>query len=480
MLLESLLNSTRKHQLLHAGDRLGVAVSGGKDSVALLRLLLDARDELGIVLSVVHFNHKIRGHDAQQDERFVAALAHQHDLHLHSTSADTREFAQQSRMSLEAAGRKLRHQFFRQLFAESALDKIATAHTMDDQAETVLLRILRGAGTRGLAGIYPQLFVAPGKTIVRPLLGVRRSELAEYLTQIGQPWREDTSNLDIRFLRNRVRHRLIPTLEQEFQPGIVSTLAELADVAREEESFWSRELASAQVRARLKISRAAKTTSPGEIGSQQAVVLNARELRLAPLAMQRRLIRAAAEDLGLSLEFRHVQEILDLMGQRSSIATKGIELPSGHLAELSGGELRIEKRCPKRMQEPGGHGYDYVLPVPGEVRVPELGVVFRARHVVPNQEEQGLARCLLASDRLHELRVRNWCPGDRFWPVHTKSPKKVKELLQQRKISGATRPLWPVVTSGTEIIWMRGFSISANYFAQPGSTEAILIEELPE
>ena len=178
---EKVLASIREHGLLKPGDRVGVAVSGGADSVAMLRALLELRGELGIVLSVLHFNHKIRGADADEDERFVQGLAGQQGLEFHGSSADVPAYAAEHKLSLEAAGREARYQFFESFFERQALDAVTTGHTMDDQAETVLMRVLRGAGTRGLGGIYPKRAVigcgggAVGY-IVRPLLGVRRAD----------------------------------------------------------------------------------------------------------------------------------------------------------------------------------------------------------------------------------------------------------------------------------------------------------------
>jgi tRNA(Ile)-lysidine synthase len=185
---ERVLNYIRKHALMRPGDRVGVAVSGGADSVALLRLLLEARAELGIVLSVVHFNHKIRGADADADEQFVRDLARGFDLQFHCDSGDTPACAREHKLSLEAAARKLRYAFFARLTADSSVHRVATAHTRDDQAETVLMRFLRGSGTRGLAGIHPELRSANG-AVVRPLLDIARDELRAYLHSLGQSWR---------------------------------------------------------------------------------------------------------------------------------------------------------------------------------------------------------------------------------------------------------------------------------------------------
>ena len=157
--VQVVLDYVRRQDLLHAGDRVGVAVSGGADSVALLRIMLELRQELGIILSVVHFNHKLRRAEAEADEQFVAQLAHQHKLELHIGSGDVAAYARNQHLSTEAAARQLRYRYFRRLLEEKTLNRIATGHTLDDQAETVLLRVVRGAGTRGLAGIYPQLQV---------------------------------------------------------------------------------------------------------------------------------------------------------------------------------------------------------------------------------------------------------------------------------------------------------------------------------
>ena len=291
-----LLGFIRKHRLLKAGDRLAVAVSGGVDSAALLRLLLELRGDFGIVLSVVHFNHKLRGEESDADERFVAELARTHGLEFRRGEGDVRACADTG-LSLEAAARKLRYEFFGELLRERPLDRIATAHTLDDQAETVLLRLARGAGTRGLAGIYPRVAEAAcartqiprfarddigggddifQPSIIRPLLGVRRAELVGYLGEIGQGWREDSSNLSRDHARNRVRQELLPWVEINLNPSVRERLAETAEIAREEEAYWQREIEPLLV---------------------QCWNADTRSLRLPefvkmPLALQRRVVRS--------------------------------------------------------------------------------------------------------------------------------------------------------------------------------------------
>ncbi len=217
-----------------AGDRIGVAVSGGADSVALLRLLADLRPVLGINLAVLHFNHLLRGAESDADEQFVASLAADLNLELLAARDDVAAAALARGWNLEDAGRRLRYGFFSSLLNAGQVTRVAVAHTADDQAETVLARLLRGTGPAGLASIYP----VKGR-IVRPLLGIRRQELRAALVQRGQSWREDPSNQDATRLRAKLRHDVLPLLERGVQPGIVSHLGRLAQLAREDEAFWT-------------------------------------------------------------------------------------------------------------------------------------------------------------------------------------------------------------------------------------------------
>lgn len=272
---------------MRAGDRVAAAVSGGADSVALLCLLLELRDELGIVLSIAHVNHKLRGEESDEDERFVAKLARQYglDFHVREAGIDDGDSS-----GIEAAARERRYEFFRQLARDGRVSKIATAHTLDDQAETVLLRIFRGTGIRGLAGIHPRMvFKEQGRVlgeVVRPLLGFRRARLLEFLRERDQSWREDSSNRDLAFLRNRVRHRLLPMIGEEFGEAAIEHMGELAEIARAEEEMTS-------------------TQYSVPSSQQTGASLLAGPLLALPLAGQRRLVRswlkANACDVSLSL-----------------------------------------------------------------------------------------------------------------------------------------------------------------------------------
>ncbi len=489
-LADRLLQTIRKQKSIRAGDRVAVAVSGGADSVALLCLLLELRAELGIVPSVAHVNHKLRGEESDEDERFVAKLARQHGLELHTGEApiDRRHISQigseigfgsRSGISgIEAAARKLRYGFFRQLARDGRASKIVTAHTLDDQAETVLLRIFRGTGIRGLSGVHPRIvFQEKGHAfgeLVRPLLGFRRAALQEFLRQQGQSWREDSSNRDIAFLRNRVRHRLLPMIGEEFGEAAIEHMAELAEIARAEEEQWR--CGHPEV--------AAPGGGAGE--TRQTASLPLEPLLVLPLAAQRRLVRAwlEANAPGLSISFRLIEETLELA---RGVAGRKLELPDGrgfprrNLRRLRH-QLLLESEAVSSLSEAGHQqpaDYEYALAVPGAVEVPELGACVEARVVeagsVPEQERGQL----LDLERMpKEVLIRNWRAGDRYWPAHTAAAKKVKELLSDRHATGAEKKLWPVaVAEGCGLVWMRGFAVPAVFRVPAGAAHAIWIRE---
>lgn len=448
-----------KHELLKPGDRVGIAVSGGADSVALLRLFIDLRGQLGTVLSVVHLNHKLRGADSDDDERFVVQLAQQHDLELFSDRADVAAYASEHQLSLETAAREVRYQFFRRLLHEQRLNHIATAHTLDDQAETVLLRIARGAGTRGLAGIYPKLLISSQesgvgsqRTIIRPLLSSRRKDLELYLKAMSQLWREDRSNRDLRHSRNRVRHGIMPRMERNLNPSIREALAETAEIARAEEDYWQQQVTST-------------------LGENPGSNLTRSALHHLPMALQRRVIRSWAETNGLRLEFHHVEEILEVVSDEPDSPNSAC-LPDGWIVGRSKEELHLQKGVP-----PEGVDYEFFVPVPGIIDLPALNL--RLEVAASAASDKTRADHLLNPSLLgKKLCIRNWRAGDRFWPCHSKGPKKIKELLQDKHITGESRKSWPVATVGDEIIWVRGFPVATNFRAHDGQ-DSVIIRETP-
>jgi tRNA(Ile)-lysidine synthase len=448
-LARRVLTYIQQHALIKAGDRVGIAVSGGADSVALLLLLRELSGELGIICSVIHFNHKLRGTESDADEEFVVDLAARNQLEMHRASGDVLALAEEKRLSIETAARELRYDYFRRVLENSHLNRIATGHTLDDQAETVLLRIARGSGTRGLAGIYPQLSV-PGSqfSVVRPLLGIRRKELEAYLCGLGQTWREDLSNRDLRHARNRVRHEVLPQVERELNPSIRETLAEMAEIARAEEEYWQRQMDGLM---------------PSAWAGNE---LNASTLTDLPLAVKRRIVRRGAERLGVRLDFEQVEQILQLVSGRG----KCVVLSHGWVASRSRDRVRFGPAADNASLD-----YQYPLLVPGRTEVPPAGIALETM-LVPSASGYNPDQLLNPTLLKAELRVRNWRAGDRFWPAHTKEPKKIKELLQQRHLTGTQRKLWPVVASGQDVIWVRGFSCPEGLHAV--SEQGLLIREV--
>ena len=514
-LAQRALDSIRRLDFLRPGDRIAVAVSGGADSVGLLRLLLEIRHELGIVLSVVHFNHKLRGAESDDDEAFVSDLARAHQLELHLSSGNVAAEAEANHLSIETAAREMRYAFFRELQEEDTagsrrLDAVATGHTLDDQGETVLMRILRGTGTHGLGGIYPVVALEEESTdeanetspkVIRPLLTIRHRELEAYLHEIGQPWREDSSNQNLHHTRNRVRHVLLPLLERKFNPAVTANLSELADIARAEEDYWENEV-SGWMGTAIHWSEPDWARShapegsliqlqPHNVALQKRLlepgplIMNASVdliwLLSEPLAIQRRAIKAVGDTAGFPLEFKHVEEIVRFALDECN-SGKQLSLPLGwkvvrepEALTFLTPDLRTQDRTPT--------DYEYSLALPGRAIVPEAGLVIEAVHVLPGQlnhsNPDGLDRMLDASLVSNPLRVRNWRAGDRFWPVHTKAPKKIKELLQEQHITGAERQTWPVVINGDDIVWVRGLPAATQFGARDGTTGAILIRAFP-
>lgn len=444
------LKHLRDSGLLRAGDRLGVAVSGGADSVTLLRLLYEARSDLGLVLSVVHFHHGIRGDEADADEKFVRELAGSLKLEAHVGSGSARSRSQQHSQSLETAARELRYTYFRELLSKGVLDKIATAHTLDDQAETVLMRTLRGAGTRGTAGIHPS---QDDGRIIRPLLAFRRTDIESYLKEIGQPWREDSTNRDTHHTRNKIRHELMPLLAKDYNPNIAETLARVAEVSRDEEAYWQAEIAKLLpfvVTTGKPVRGGGRSHSTGS----KQIAVNLEALAKQPLALQRRLLKAAAESAGAEADLQHVEELL-----RAAHGTiPRCELPGGMVAERTHRELQFTERAPKANERAQ---YHYPLAVPGEVQVAEINTVVRARveplasgaaSYNPATHPQADTIVLPATP---QLEVRNWRDGDRFRQAHSSGEKKVKDILQSLNVPADARRIWPVVESAGQIIWVK-------------------------
>jgi len=453
VVLERIQQSIVRYGMFAPGQRVGVAVSGGADSVCLLDVLVELAPRWDLRLSVLHLDHRLRGAESEADAEFVGELAARLGLEFHLRRVDVRASAGAD--NLEQAARRARREFFLEFLREGRLERVALGHTRSDQAETVLFRFLRGSGTTGLAGIWP---VTP-EGLVRPLIEVERREVLGYLRERGLRWREDSSNLDRSFARNRIRHELLPQLTSQWNPSLTESLANTAVIAREDEEYWAREigrLAASELRV---------------WGS--SVLLRAGALTGSPPAVARRLIRHAIQrargDLR-GVDYVHVEQVMRLAGRK---AGHGRAQVPGLGVMRSFDWIRLATAAG---ESPAG-GYQIALAVP-------------CRYLVPGTEVEISLEPLGAETRYNTegshldwnrisgpLELRNWRPGDRYRPAGHASQVKLKRLFQQARVPLWVRRLWPIITGGDAILWAGGFGPSADHLAGPGARAALRVQQ---
>lgn len=408
--LESVAKSISRYSMLPPAVRVVAAVSGGADSVCLVHVLRETGANLA---GIAHFNHKLRGGESDEDERFVAALALRFDLPLF------RAGARPGRGNLEQEARRARREFFRRLIRDGVCDRVALGHTRDDQAETVLFRILRGAGLAGLAGIHP----VTDDGLVRPLLEVSREQVRGYLRARGIEWREDSSNADPRFARNRLRRDLLPRLRRDWNPKIDEALAQLADLAFEEERWWN-----------------TQQSRDGQ-GAGPAVELDHDLLSTLPRALARRTVRNAIRQVKGDLrgiEFQHIEQVLEM--KRGKLRLPGV------FAARSFAWVRLAI-CEAASLDP----VQVVLPATYEQAAIRLEL----------HETPAPACANLRVDRAAPIVLRGWRPGDHYRPAGQSRDQKLKEMFQSARIPSWRRPAWPILESEGRILWARGFGVAA-------------------
>jgi len=440
--------------------RLAVALSGGADSVALLRILAARSRELGLALHAAHLHHGLRGAEADADLEFCRALAAKLGLPFHEARVDTHQEAQANLKSgkaaetIEEAARRLRYQWFRQLMSSGELDAIATAHTLDDQAETVLAKFLRGAWTEGLSGIHPKLEGPEGGgSIIRPLLGATHAEIETYLRELGQDWREDSSNRNLTFTRNRIRHELLPLLES-WNPRLREHMAQMAALALDEEAWWQAELARLAPQLLLpgRPVRGGGRAAGAGLDSGLAIEVT-RLAGLAP-ALERRLIRYAAAKFGAALDFTATEALRSLA--LTVRAGQKLALPHGLRAERTARELRLTTHLESAPKGKSA-GAPYTAAIPGEIDAPAFGLRLRieirnaaSARGTPNGRSGPAGKTAI---------LRDWKPGDRVRLRHSSGPRKVKEVLERLRVTGTDREVWPILEIGGQIVWMRGVEL---------------------
>jgi tRNA(Ile)-lysidine synthase len=471
--LEHVRRFIRQHALADPATRVTVALSGGSDSVALAHIVrdLDRAGDLRVA-GLAHFNHQLRA-AADAEEQFCRDLAASFGWPILVEREDIAERVRRERRSLEDAARTARHAFFERARAHFRADTIALGHTRDDQAETFLLRLIRGAGPRGMSAMHPR-----NGSVIRPLLSCRRHELRELLREEHAAYVEDESNDDVRIPRNRVRAELLPLLQARFNPRIFDVLADEAELARDV-SIWL----EASARELLCIARPQRATRVEETGGE--VVLDVARFMAAPVPVRRFAVWRAMTTIaaGTPISFGHVQAVLRLFeGEQAG----PIDLPR-HQAERLGSNVVLTSRPKGRRKltsEDCPNSFDLPLSIPGEVAVPLAGCVLSAEtspdgSVNLERFRQNAEVAIVRRDRCRgQLRVRNRRAGDRFRPLGLGGRKKLQDFFVDRKVARNQRDAVPLVVDETDqIVWVAGHGID-EAFRVTDTSQAVLILRL--
>ena len=454
-LLPRVLQTVQAHAMVAPRGRVLVAVSGGADSVAMLHLLRELQEGGHlIVASAAHFNHSLRA-AADVDEAFCRDLAAALDLPFDAGRGDVRALASAEDRSLEDAARRARYAYLEAAADRLGADVIAVGHTRDDQAETFLLRLLRGAGPRGLAGIRPKT----GR-VIRPLIEIGRGELRAYIAERRLVFREDESNEDVAIPRNRIRHELLPIL-RDFSPGVIDVLAREAEIAREDEDF---------------LSRAAIDLWPGIVlTSKHGITLEAEPLRALHPALASRIVREALEQAAPGHFFGrdHIRAVLALATESARVPGSGVDVPGLH-ARRAGGRLMLEVAEAQGIR-PFENSFRVPLSIPGEVSLQGWAVSASTEGAV---QFSPAAVAVAASVVKLPLAVRSRRPGDKFRPLGMGGRgRKLQDFLVDRKVPRKERDTLPlVVDSDDRIVWVVGQSVAEDFRVTGASQGVILLK----
>lgn len=464
-LSDQVATTIRRRIRLPRGARVLAAVSGGADSVALAWLLAELAERGVLALAgIAHLNHQLRGADGDADEAFVAALADRLRVPFQAARADVAALAVGRGESIEAAARRARYAFLSEAAVAAGATHIATGHTLDDQAETVLLRLLRGAGSRGLSGIR----VKRG-TLIRPLLECRRADLRAYLSARGEVFREDASNADVAIPRNRLRHELLPVVER-LAPGGVEALARTAALAADDEDVL---VALARVAARSVV----------VMDASGAQLKRGGLTALAP-AVARRVIRSAIE-LTAPLEAsrltsRHIEAV---WRAAMSDGNRRVDLP-GVSVDVGGVVLQMRLVADTSDSGVAPLAFEHTMPVPGVLTLLEAGWAISAARCdqiaaegvesIRGQREvlQIVVPAALLGD---SVTVRNRRPGDRIKPIGASGRKKLQDLLIDRKVPRGERERVPVVVDGNgHLVWVVGVAMADEFRVTAPELEVVV------
>lgn len=441
--IEKVQRTIARHRMLDDGMRVIVAVSGGPDSVALLHVLHHLKQQRypALSLHVAHLNHQWRGRDSDEDEAFVQAMAAQLGLPCSCTRVDIQGLAHRLKQNCEEVARRQRYAFLRRLATDTAAHRIATGHTMTDQAETVLMRLVRGAAADGLSAIWPVV----DDLIIRPLLGVTRDEVLNYCQQLGVTYRLDRTNLDLSRSRNRIRHQVVPLLT-DLNPRAIESLARAAEHIRCDEDYFDQLV--------RQVMPACVVSSPPE-----SLSLNVVELQSLHPALRRRVLRAAvAEFKGhrRGIASWHIQALEQLC--RAGASGRRVQLPGLVVwREFQMLTLRWDESVPAPV---GQH-----LNAGQTVHWGQFQLTLQ--RALPQAVEPSTPNAALLDDEAlpEHLFIRVRQPGDRYVPVGHRQPEKLKRLMQQYHVPVSQRPRWPLVVSGADdaIIWSPRLPVAASF-----------------
>ena len=461
----SVLRTIRRYRMVPEHGRVVVALSGGPDSVGLVHLLRDLAPDAGFTLAgIVHFNHQLRGSDAEADEAFCRRLAAALGLPIEIGRGDVRGLAERQKRSIEDAARTLRYRFLHEAALRLDADAIAVGHTRDDQAETFLLRLIRGSGTRGLGSIRPKAGL-----IVRPLLETSRQDLRAFVAARGLEYREDATNLDIQIPRNRVRHELLPYLEREFSPRIVEVLAREATLAQVDDDRLEQEAIDF-------VPSIVLSTTDGQSSADDRIVIDTQVLRsihsaVASRVVRHGLVRAAP---GGFIGAETIDRLLTFA--RDGKPGGRLSLP-GCEAVHEGDRLRLGP-APPRGVYPGTNSFRIPLSIPGEVVLTSQAIAVSAVRVdgVEGVPVEGGTPAGFVTGCHGPLAVRSRLPGDRFQPPGLGGrSKKLQDYFVDRKVARGTRDLVPLVVDADDrIVWVVGHGFS-EAFRAPGPSPGVIL-----
>jgi tRNA(Ile)-lysidine synthase len=461
-LASRVLAAIRRHQLIASDASVVAAVSGGADSVAMVHVLAELAKAGALRLAgLAHLNHQLRASDSDRDEAFCRALADGCGVPFDVERYDVASIAARPGRSLEEAAREVRYAFLERARLRLGADLVAVAHTLDDQAETVLLRLLSGAGTRGLGAMRPRR-----DTIVRPLLDIRRHQLRAYLARREVPFVEDASNVDRTRRRNRLRHDVIPHLVAAEGEAAIEALARVATIAQADEAALSALTDEAARRV---------------IVTADAVALDAARLAAEPLALRRRLIaRVAQQWTGRPASFRQIDALVRFL-ERGSVGR--VPLAGGRMELSPDGRVLFSRGQPQSVGPPSWHTWSYALAVPGELEIPEAAGVLR---VMPGAADAssspgtGLTVQLKSEVVGASVVVRPWKPGDRVRLPYGWGRKKVQDIFVDRKVPRAERHAIPlVVAENGQILWVPGHAVAGGAAAGPATKSVVVLSFEP-